>query len=78
MEVELWKYMVNRRTICIQYFINIVPPFHAVSVFQIRFVFHSKVLWPSMDKWVKKRKGHETAQSIPDTVIALTLRLIGK
>ncbi|XP_049679664.1 little elongation complex subunit 1 isoform X2 [Accipiter gentilis] len=38
----------------------------------------SKVLWPSMDKWVKKRKGHETAQSIPDTVIALTLRLIGR
>ncbi|NXS71069.1 ICE1 protein, partial [Pandion haliaetus] len=38
----------------------------------------SKVLWPSMDKWVKKRKGHETAQSIPDNVIALTLRLIGK
>ncbi|NXJ55930.1 ICE1 protein, partial [Spizaetus tyrannus] len=38
----------------------------------------SKVLWPSMDKWVKKRKGHETAQSIPDSVIALTLRLIGR
>ncbi|KAM6209627.1 little elongation complex subunit 1 [Sarcoramphus papa] len=38
----------------------------------------SKVLWPSMDKWVKKRKGHETAQFIPDSVIALTLRLIGR
>ncbi|NXL53490.1 ICE1 protein, partial [Podilymbus podiceps] len=38
----------------------------------------SKVLWPSMDKWVKKRKGHEIAQSIPDSVIALTLRLIGR
>ncbi|NWY49200.1 ICE1 protein, partial [Chionis minor] len=38
----------------------------------------SKVLWPSMDKWVKKRKGHETAQSIPDSVIALILRLIGR
>ncbi|NXK22611.1 ICE1 protein, partial [Arenaria interpres] len=38
----------------------------------------SKVLWPSMDKWVKKRKGHETAPSIPDSVIALTLRLIGR
>ncbi|NXF45958.1 ICE1 protein, partial [Oceanites oceanicus] len=38
----------------------------------------SKVLWPLMDKWVKKRKGHETAQSIPDSVIALTLRLIGR
>ncbi|KFV09767.1 Uncharacterized protein KIAA0947, partial [Tauraco erythrolophus] len=38
----------------------------------------SKVLWPSMDQWVKKRKGHETAQSIPDSVIALTLRLIGR
>ncbi|XP_035172623.1 little elongation complex subunit 1 isoform X2 [Oxyura jamaicensis] len=38
----------------------------------------SKVLWPSMDKWVKKRKEHETAQSIPDSVIALTLRLIGR
>ncbi|NXT44641.1 ICE1 protein, partial [Pelecanoides urinatrix] len=38
----------------------------------------SKVLWPSMDKWVKKRKGQETAQSIPNSVIALTLRLIGR
>ncbi|NXP52096.1 ICE1 protein, partial [Heliornis fulica] len=38
----------------------------------------SKVLWPSMDKWVKRRKGHETDQSIPDSVIALTLRLIGR
>ncbi|XP_071409517.1 little elongation complex subunit 1 isoform X1 [Pithys albifrons albifrons] len=38
----------------------------------------SKVLWPSMDKWVKKRKGHETAQPIRDSVIALTLRLIGR
>ncbi|KFP76563.1 Uncharacterized protein KIAA0947, partial [Apaloderma vittatum] len=38
----------------------------------------SKVLWPSMDKWVKKRKGHETTQSVPDGVIALTLRLIGR
>ncbi|NXN96547.1 ICE1 protein, partial [Rhinopomastus cyanomelas] len=38
----------------------------------------SKVLWPSMDKWVKKRKGHETTQSIPDSVVALTLRLIGR
>ncbi|KFQ21858.1 Uncharacterized protein KIAA0947, partial [Mesitornis unicolor] len=38
----------------------------------------SKVLWPSMDAWVKKRKGHETAQSIPDSVVALTLRLIGR
>ncbi|XP_035749851.1 little elongation complex subunit 1 isoform X2 [Egretta garzetta] len=38
----------------------------------------SKVLWPSMDKWVKNRKGCETAQSIPDSVIALTLRLIGR
>ncbi|NXQ79776.1 ICE1 protein, partial [Nyctibius grandis] len=38
----------------------------------------SKMLWPSMDKWIKKRKGHETAQSIPDSVIALTLRLIGR
>ncbi|XP_042662647.1 little elongation complex subunit 1 isoform X2 [Tyto alba] len=38
----------------------------------------SKVLWPSMDKWVKKRKGCETAQAIPDSVIALTLRLIGR
>ncbi|NXI45015.1 ICE1 protein, partial [Galbula dea] len=38
----------------------------------------SKVLWPSMDKWVKKRKEHETAQSISDSVIALILRLIGR
>ncbi|XP_041264205.1 little elongation complex subunit 1 isoform X2 [Onychostruthus taczanowskii] len=38
----------------------------------------SKVLWPSMDNWIKKRKGHETAQSIHDSVIALTLRLIGR
>ncbi|NXU80259.1 ICE1 protein, partial [Oreotrochilus melanogaster] len=38
----------------------------------------SKVLWPSMDKWVKERKGHTTVQSIPDSVIALTLRLIGR
>ncbi|NXS53960.1 ICE1 protein, partial [Brachypteracias leptosomus] len=38
----------------------------------------SKVLWPSMDKWIKKRKGHITAQSIPDSIIALTLRLIGR
>ncbi|KFR14737.1 Uncharacterized protein KIAA0947, partial [Opisthocomus hoazin] len=38
----------------------------------------SKVLWPAMDKWVKKRKGHETARSVPDSVIALTLRLIGR
>ncbi|KFP73405.1 Uncharacterized protein KIAA0947, partial [Acanthisitta chloris] len=38
----------------------------------------SKVLWPSMDNWVKKRKGHETAQSVPDSVVALTLRLIGR
>ncbi|NXF70855.1 ICE1 protein, partial [Sclerurus mexicanus] len=38
----------------------------------------SKMLWPSMDKWVKKRKGHETAQPIRDSVIALTLRLIGR
>ncbi|NXG70564.1 ICE1 protein, partial [Baryphthengus martii] len=38
----------------------------------------SKVLWPSMDNWVKKRKGHVTAQSIPDSTIALTLRLIGR
>ncbi|NWR34614.1 ICE1 protein, partial [Tachuris rubrigastra] len=38
----------------------------------------SKVLWPSMDNWVKKRKGQETTQSIRDSVIALTLRLIGR
>ncbi|NXC32295.1 ICE1 protein, partial [Campylorhamphus procurvoides] len=38
----------------------------------------SKMLWPSMDKWVKKRKGHETDQPIRDSVIALTLRLIGR
>ncbi|NXK95269.1 ICE1 protein, partial [Formicarius rufipectus] len=38
----------------------------------------SKMLWPFMDKWVKKRKGHETAQPIRDSVIALTLRLIGR
>lgn len=38
----------------------------------------SKVLWPSMDKWVKKRKEHGSAQSIPDSIIALTLRLIGR
>ncbi|XP_064277564.1 little elongation complex subunit 1 isoform X1 [Passer domesticus] len=38
----------------------------------------SKVLWPSMDNWIKKRKGHETAQSIRDSVIALTLRLVGR
>ncbi|KFZ45350.1 Uncharacterized protein KIAA0947, partial [Antrostomus carolinensis] len=38
----------------------------------------SKVLWPSMDKWVKKRKGRETVRSVPDSVIALTLRLIGR
>ncbi|NXN13121.1 ICE1 protein, partial [Indicator maculatus] len=38
----------------------------------------SKVLWPCMDKWIKKRKGHETAQSIPDSVTALILRLIGR
>ncbi|XP_065485940.1 little elongation complex subunit 1 [Caloenas nicobarica] len=38
----------------------------------------SKVLWPSMDKWAKNRKRHETALSIPDSVIALTLRLIGR
>ncbi|NWQ70720.1 ICE1 protein, partial [Neopipo cinnamomea] len=38
----------------------------------------SKVLWPSMDNWVKKRKGQETAQSVHDSVIALTLRLIGR
>uniref|UniRef100_A0A8V0XU22 Little elongation complex subunit 1 C-terminal domain-containing protein n=1 Tax=Gallus gallus TaxID=9031 RepID=A0A8V0XU22_CHICK len=38
----------------------------------------SKVLWPSMDKWIKKRKDHESAQSVPDSIIALTLRLIGR
>ncbi|XP_065521683.1 little elongation complex subunit 1 isoform X2 [Lathamus discolor] len=38
----------------------------------------SKVLWPSMDKWIKKRKGSETAQSISDSVTALILRLIGR
>ncbi|XP_021241149.1 little elongation complex subunit 1 isoform X2 [Numida meleagris] len=38
----------------------------------------SKVLWPSMDKWIKTRKEHESAQSIPDSIIALTLRLIGR
>ncbi|NXD31038.1 ICE1 protein, partial [Spelaeornis formosus] len=38
----------------------------------------SKVLWPSMDNWIKRRKGHETAPSISDSVIALTLRLIGR
>ncbi|XP_039915155.1 little elongation complex subunit 1 isoform X1 [Hirundo rustica] len=38
----------------------------------------SKVLWPSMDNWIKKRKGRETAQSTRDSVIALTLRLIGR
>ncbi|KFQ37215.1 Uncharacterized protein KIAA0947, partial [Merops nubicus] len=38
----------------------------------------SKVLWPSMDKWVKTRKGHGTSQAIPDSIIALTLRLIGR
>ncbi|NWW24599.1 ICE1 protein, partial [Falcunculus frontatus] len=38
----------------------------------------SKVLWPSMDNWIKKRKRHETSQSIRDSVIALTLRLIGR
>ncbi|XP_017599122.1 PREDICTED: little elongation complex subunit 1 isoform X2 [Corvus brachyrhynchos] len=38
----------------------------------------SKVLWPSMDNWIRKRKGHENAQSISDSVIALTLRLIGR
>ncbi|KAM7069827.1 little elongation complex subunit 1 [Acridotheres tristis] len=38
----------------------------------------SKVLWPFMDNWIKKRKVHETAQSIQDSVIALTLRLIGR
>ncbi|XP_050565096.1 little elongation complex subunit 1 isoform X3 [Cygnus atratus] len=38
----------------------------------------SKVLWPSMDKWVKKRKEHGSVQSIPDSIIALTLRLIGR
>ncbi|NXC97472.1 ICE1 protein, partial [Certhia familiaris] len=38
----------------------------------------SKMLWPSVDNWIKKRKGHETAQSIRDSVIALTLRLIGR
>lgn len=46
--------------------------------FSNSFFFHSKLLWPSMDNWIKKRKGHETAQSIRDSVIALTLRLIGK
>ncbi|NWX37003.1 ICE1 protein, partial [Notiomystis cincta] len=38
----------------------------------------SKVLWPSMDNWINKRKGNETAQSIRDSVVALTLRLIGR
>ncbi|XP_025904316.1 little elongation complex subunit 1 [Nothoprocta perdicaria] len=38
----------------------------------------SKVLWPCMDKWIKNRKGHEVVQSIPDTMIASTLRLIGR
>ncbi|XP_064025762.1 little elongation complex subunit 1 isoform X2 [Pogoniulus pusillus] len=38
----------------------------------------SKVLWPSMDQWIKKRKAHESSQSIPDSVIALILRLIGR
>ncbi|NWI98621.1 ICE1 protein, partial [Crypturellus undulatus] len=38
----------------------------------------SKVLWPCMDKWIKNRKGHEMVQSIPDTMIASTLRLIGR
>ncbi|XP_066179451.1 little elongation complex subunit 1 isoform X2 [Sylvia atricapilla] len=38
----------------------------------------SKVLWPSMDNWIKERKEHETAPSIRDSVIALTLRLIGR
>ncbi|NXC45614.1 ICE1 protein, partial [Penelope pileata] len=38
----------------------------------------SKVLWPSMDRWIKKRKEHETAQTVPDSIVALTLRLIGR
>ncbi|XP_067147144.1 little elongation complex subunit 1 isoform X3 [Apteryx mantelli] len=38
----------------------------------------SKVLWPSMDKWIKNRKVPEVVQSIPDTMIASTLRLIGR
>ncbi|NWI58853.1 ICE1 protein, partial [Calyptomena viridis] len=38
----------------------------------------SKVLWPSMDNWVKKRKGCESAQCVQDSVVALTLRLIGR
>ncbi|XP_030346422.1 little elongation complex subunit 1 isoform X2 [Strigops habroptila] len=38
----------------------------------------SKVLWPSMDKWIKKRKGPETAQSVSDSVTGLILRLIGR
>ncbi|NXA33958.1 ICE1 protein, partial [Eudromia elegans] len=38
----------------------------------------SKVLWPCMDKWIKNRKGNEVVQSIPDTMIASTLRLIGR
>lgn len=76
MQVKLWKYMLNRgnhlRSLLYKYSTS------SSCRFSNSFVFHSKVLWPSMDKWVKKRKGHETAQSIPDSVIALTLRLIGK
>ncbi|NXG37439.1 ICE1 protein, partial [Dromaius novaehollandiae] len=49
-----------------------------LTEFSNSFVFHSKVLWPSMDKWIKNRKGHEVPQSIPDTMIASTLRLIGR
>ncbi|KAH1178057.1 hypothetical protein KIL84_011759 [Mauremys mutica] len=38
----------------------------------------SKELWPVMDQWVKHRKGHETVPSIPDIIVASTLRLIGR
>lgn len=72
------KLVINKSVICLYYCMNTITTPSCSMRFSNSFFFHSKVLWPSMDNWIKKRKGHETAQSIRDSVIALTLRLIGK
>lgn len=40
--------------------------------------FHSKELWPVMDKWIKNRKGRGNASSPSDVITAMVLRLIGE
>lgn len=72
------KLVTNKRVICLHFCMNIITTPSGSIRFSNSFFFHSKVLWPSMDNWIRKRKGHENAQSISDSVIALTLRLIGR